>query len=95
MVAKSDRRNHYGIVPDWGDVIGGGSRRSAVLQIQMRLTTLVDMLEREVGPSSSARATLAELLAERGLDNEAAAQRRKARASGDRRTRARHGDTGR
>ena len=50
----------------------------------MRLTTLVAILEREVGPSGSARATLAELLAERGLDDEAAAQERIARARGER-----------
>lgn len=42
----------------------------------MHLTTLVELLERDVGSSASARSKLAELLAERGDHRGAAAQTR-------------------
>ncbi len=42
----------------------------------MHLTTLVELLERDVGSSASARAKLAELLAERGDHQGAAVQSR-------------------
>ncbi len=44
----------------------------------MHLTTLVELLERDVGSSASARAKLAELLAERGDSRGAAVQSRMA-----------------
>jgi len=45
----------------------------------MHLTTLVDILEREIGGTASGRANLAELLAERGHAEDAADQARIAR----------------
>ncbi|MCR9163848.1 MAG: hypothetical protein ACE37F_01170 [Nannocystaceae bacterium] len=42
----------------------------------MHLTTLVELLERDVGSSASARSKLAELLAERGEHRAAATQAR-------------------
>lgn len=42
----------------------------------MHLTTLVDILERDIGSTASARANLAELLAERGHADDAADQAR-------------------
>ncbi len=42
----------------------------------MHLTTLVELLERDVGSSASARSKLAELLAERGDHRGAATQHR-------------------
>jgi hypothetical protein len=42
----------------------------------MHLTTLVELLERDVGSSASARSKLAELLAERGDTRGAAVQAR-------------------
>jgi len=42
----------------------------------MHLTTLVELLERDVGSSASARSKLAELLAERGDHDGAALQSR-------------------
>ena len=44
----------------------------------MHLTTLVDILEREIGSTASTRANLAELLAERGHAEDAADQARAA-----------------
>jgi phage terminase small subunit len=54
---------------------------SALLQVSMRLTTLVEILEREIGVSPSARSKLALLVAEHG-QKEPAAQARPGAAQG-------------
>jgi phage terminase small subunit len=59
----------------------GSEDASAILQVSMRLTTLVEILEREIGVSPSARSKLALLVAERG-QKESAAQARPGAAEG-------------
>jgi hypothetical protein len=64
--------------------------RFAIRQMPMRLTTLMEILESEIGASSSARSELARLVAERGNKDTAAPARARASetaAAGGRRER--------
>jgi hypothetical protein len=67
--------NRGGSSPICADRDRGFDHAIAVLQVSMRLTTLMELLEREIGASPSARSKLALMVAERGQKESAAGAR--------------------